>query len=76
MTLVLNLITESWAIQVSDRRLVWLDRGKIVRKDDERNKAVMWCNRLAFAYTGLAELGPMREPTDEWLARELAEWWA
>jgi hypothetical protein len=56
--------------------LVWLDRGKIVRKDDERNKAVMWCNRLAFAYTGLAELGPMREPTDEWLARELAEWWA
>ncbi|HWM62754.1 MAG TPA: hypothetical protein VNP96_02045 [Solirubrobacterales bacterium] len=76
MTLVLNLISESWAIQVSDRRLVWLGRdNKIVRKDDERNKAVMWCNRLAFAYTGLAELGPMREATDEWLARELAEWW-
>lgn len=77
MTLVLSLITESWAIQVSDRRLVWLDaKGGIVRKDDERNKAVMWCNRLAFAYTGLAELGPMREATDEWLARELAESWA
>ncbi|HVD40306.1 MAG TPA: hypothetical protein VNC16_04810 [Solirubrobacterales bacterium] len=72
----MNLITESWAIQVSDRRLVWLDQGKIVRKDDERNKAVVWCNRLAFAYTGLAELGPRREPTDEWLARELAEWWS
>lgn len=77
MTLVLSLITESWAIQVSDRRLVWLDAaGGIVRKDDERNKAVVWCKRLAFAYTGLAELGPMREATDEWLARELAESYA
>ena len=76
MTLVLSLITESWAIQVSDRRLVWLDpANRIIRKDDERNKAVVWCNRLAFAYTGLAELGPMREATDEWLARELAESW-
>jgi hypothetical protein len=46
-----------------------------VRQDDHRNKAVLWCNRLAFAYTGLAELGPMREATDEWLARELREWW-
>lgn len=76
MTLVLSLISESWAIQVSDRRLVWFGpHGTAVRKDDERNKAVLWCNRLAFAYTGLAELGPKREPTDEWLARELAEWW-
>lgn len=76
MTLVLSLITESWAIQVSDRRLVWLGpNDEIVRKDDERNKAVLWCNRLAFAYTGLAELGPRREPTDEWLTRVLSEWW-
>jgi hypothetical protein len=74
MTLVLSLITESWAIQVSDRRLVWLDpANRVIRKDDERNKAVVWCNRLAFAYTGLAELGPMREATDAWLSRELAE---
>jgi hypothetical protein len=76
MTLVLSLITESWAIQVSDRKLVWLGpNDEIVRKDDERNKAVLWCNRLAFAYTGLAELGPKREATDEWLTRELSEWW-
>jgi hypothetical protein len=76
MTLVLSLITVSWAIQVSDRKLVWLDQNNaIVRKDDHRNKAVLWCNRLAFAYTGLAELGPMREATDEWLARELRDWW-
>jgi hypothetical protein len=77
MTLVLSLISESWAIQVSDRRLVYLgSRGEVVRKEDERNKAVLWCNRLAFAYTGLAELGPMRENTDVWLSRELAEWWS
>jgi hypothetical protein len=77
MTLVMSLITESWAIQVSDRRLVWLGPDSVVsRKDDERNKAVLWCNRLAFAYTGLAELGPKREATDQWLARELAEWWS
>jgi hypothetical protein len=76
VTLVLSLITESWAIQVSDRRLVWLGPNRqIVRKDDERNKAIVWCNRLAFAYTGLAELGPKREATDAWLARELAKWW-
>jgi hypothetical protein len=76
VTLILNLITEAWAIQVSDRRLVWLGANdKIVRKDDEKNKAVVWCNRMAFAYTGLAELGPKREATDEWLARELAAWW-
>jgi len=76
VTLVLSLITESWAIQVSDRRLVWLGtNNKVVRRDDERNKAVVWCSRLAFAYTGLAELGPKREATDEWLARELASWW-
>jgi hypothetical protein len=76
MTLVLSLITASWAIQVSDRKLVWLGPNEeIVRKDDERNKAVVWCNRLAFAYTGLAELGPKREPTDEWLTRILSEWW-
>lgn len=76
MTLVLSLLTESWAIQVSDRRLVWLNNaGGVTRKDDDRNKAVVWCNRMAFAYTGLAELGPKREPTDEWLARELAQSW-
>lgn len=76
MTLVLSLITESWAIQVSDRKQVWQrSDGEIVREDDNENKAVLWCNRLAFAYAGLGELGPKREPTDEWLSRELAEWW-
>jgi hypothetical protein len=77
VTLVLSLISESWAIQVSDRRLVYLGpQGQVIRKEDERNKAVLWCNRLAFAYTGLAELGPLREATDVWLSRELAEWWS
>lgn len=76
MTLVVSLISESWAIQVSDRRLVYVGPdGTVVRRDDEKNKAILWCNRLAFSYTGLGELGPGREGTDAWLARELAAWW-
>lgn len=76
MTLVLSLISESWAIQVSDRRLVYVGPdGTVVRRDDEKNKAILWCNRVAFSYSGLGELGPGGEGTDTWLARELAAWW-
>jgi hypothetical protein len=76
VTLVVSLISESWAIQVSDRRLVYVGPdGTVVRRDDGKNKAILWCNRLAFSYTGLGELGPGREGTDAWLARELAAWW-
>jgi hypothetical protein len=70
VTLVLNLLTRSHVIQVSDRRLVWFRGGEIQRSDDEQNKAVMWAGRLAFAYTGLAELGRERR-TDLWLASAL-----
>ena len=70
MTLVLNLLTRSHVVQVSDRRLVWFRGGEIQRSDDEKNKAVMWAGRLAFAYTGLAELGRERR-TDLWLASAL-----
>jgi hypothetical protein len=52
---------------------VWLRGRRIVRHDDERNKAVVWCNRLAFAYTGLAELGRERR-TDLWIAQALRDW--
>jgi len=63
MTLVLSLITSSWAIQVSDRKLVRLDaEGKVTWKNEERNKAVLWCKRLAFGYTGIAEFGPAVSP--------------
>ena len=40
------------------------------RADDDSNKIVMFCNQMAFAYTGQALLEG--KSTDEWLARELA----
>lgn len=74
MTLVLSLLSPECVVQVSDRRLVWFDQaGQIRRRDDEKNKSVLWCHRMAFAYTGLAELG-MERRTDLWLANRMAEW--
>jgi hypothetical protein len=72
LTLILSVITKDWVAQVSDRRLVWLRDDRVVRSDDERNKAVVWCSRLVFGYTGLAELGLERR-TDLWLANRLGE---
>jgi hypothetical protein len=72
LTLVISAICDPWVVQVSDRRLVWLEGDVIRRRDDERNKAVLWCSRLAFAYTGLAELG-MERRTDLWLANRLKD---
>jgi hypothetical protein len=73
MTLILSLLTPHHVIQVSDRRLVWLRSGGAVRHDDEKNKAVLFCGRLSFAFTGLAELGREERRTDLWLAGVLAE---
>jgi hypothetical protein len=73
MTLVVSLISADHVIQVSDRRLVWLRGRQIVDEDDNRNKAVIWCNRLAFAYTGFAELGT-ESRTDLWIASTLSAW--
>jgi hypothetical protein len=74
MTLVLNVLTPECVIQVSDRRLVKQTTGaeRAVLHDDEANKAVLWRGRLAFAYSGLADLGT-EQRTDLWLARTLAE---
>lgn len=72
MTLVISLITEHAVLQASDRRLVWLEADGTSRlRDDNRNKAVMFGRRMVFAYTGLAELGPRRQRTDDWLALTL-----
>jgi hypothetical protein len=35
-------------------------------KDDESNKAVLIDGRMAYGYTGIAEVGGIR--TDDWLA--------
>lgn len=73
MTLVVSLTSPEQVVQVSDRRLVWIRGRQIVDEDDDRNKAVVWCNRLTVAYTGLAELGE-ESRTDLWIADALREW--
>jgi hypothetical protein len=70
MTLILSVLTRDCVIQVSDRRLVSLDTGCAV--EDERNKTVLWCGRLSFGFTGLANLGVEQGRTDLWLAETLA----
>lgn len=65
MTLILSAVVRDYAIQVSDRRLT--RAGKL--EDDETNKAVLFCNRFCFAYTGLGFIGVT--PTDEWLTKAL-----
>jgi hypothetical protein len=74
MTLIISVITHGGVLQASDRRLVWLQADGSTRlRDDDRNKAVLYGSRIVFAYTGLAELGPKRQPTDDWLAQALSE---
>jgi hypothetical protein len=67
MTLVLSCATPEYIVQVSDRHLTW-PNGQLA--DDNTNKVVLFCRRVAFAYTGLAEIDG--EKTDEWLMDVLA----
>lgn len=74
MTMVISVITRDAVFQASDRRLVYLEPDGSTRlKDDNRNKAVMYGNQMVFAYTGLADIGPRREPTDQWIGAVLNE---
>lgn len=53
----------------ADRRLTRANDGALV--DDMRNKCVIYDSRIAFGFTGRAEIE--RKPTSEWLAGELAK---
>lgn len=68
MTLILSCVTEEFAVQVSDRCLSDLRTGKAI--EQEANKAVFLSNRVAFAFTGLAEIEG--KPADVWLRDVLA----
>lgn len=63
MTLILSCITQDAIVQVSDRCLTNLATGEPV--EQEANKAVFLSNRVALAYTGLAEIEG--KPADIWL---------
>src|SRR2546427_8471416 len=72
MTLILSLATPEFVIQIADRRLSSLyPGGRIVPNKEEVTKQTVFCNRMVFAYTGLAKIGSVA--TDVWLAHKLAE---
>ncbi len=62
MTLILTCLTYEHIVQVADRRLT-LPAGTLY--DDDTNKAVFYCGRVAIAYTGLAQMEG--KPTAEWI---------
>lgn len=72
MTLVLTALTRHEVIQVSDRRFTYTRGAKVLRRDDENNKAVLFCGRLMFAFTGFGDLG-MERQTDLWLANRICD---
>ena len=67
MTLVLNMLTHDYVVQVSDRRLTDLNTEKPLNVP--ANKAILFCGHIVFGYTGLANVGPTK--TDFWLAERL-----
>lgn len=71
MTLILSLVTPSVVVQLSDRRVSFLRGGRVEARDDLTNKAVVYCGRVAFSYTGVAEVRGQR--TDKWIANVLSE---
>lgn len=62
MTLILTCLAHEHIVQVADRRLT-MPNGSLC--DDDTNKAVFYCGRVAVAYTGLARMEGM--PTAEWI---------
>jgi hypothetical protein len=72
VTLVLTVLTHHEVIQVSDRRFTYLRGDEVLKRDDEKNKAVLFCGRLMFSFTGLGELGLERQ-TDLWLAGRICD---
>lgn len=57
---------------MSDRRFTYTTPGKAPSYSDEENKAVLFCGRLLFSFTGIGDLGMGRE-TDVWLAERICE---
>lgn len=56
MTLIISVITHSYVIQASDRRLTMLQDGEVVGHEDARNKAIFVAERMSFAMTGIADI--------------------
>lgn len=72
MTLILSLATPDYIVQASDRRLTVGSGPRIGELvDDDSNKVTLFCNRMSFAYTGLAAIDGKR--TDIWMVDILSK---
>lgn len=71
MTLILTCLTKDFVVQASDRRLTATINNKVEVIEDQSNKALIYSNHFAFAYTGLAKL-PNISAID-WAAQHLSE---
>lgn len=74
MTLILSVLTPSYAIQVADRQLSWDGHATVAPAEKEANKAAIYvCNdaRLIVGFTGLAKYGHFE--TSWWLLDRLLE---
>lgn len=69
--MILTCLTKDFIVQASDRRLTYRRGRKIIDKEDDRNKALIYENHTVFAYTGLATLSNQKFAID-WAAELLA----
>ena len=68
MTVVVTCLTHDYIVQAADRRLT-NSNGTLY--DDDTNKAVFYCGRVAVAYAGPAQIEG--KPTAEWLALQMKD---
>ncbi len=71
MTLILTCLTQHFTVQASDRRLTATTGNQVEVIEDQSNKALIYSNHFAFAYTGLARLPKMS--AIDWAGQQLSE---
>jgi hypothetical protein len=72
MTLVISYVNSQFVMQVSDRKLTNVETGDTMSLNT--NKMVLFCQRLAFGFTGIARIADGKGgliATDKWLAKLL-----
>src|SRR5579884_1327211 len=73
MTQILICLAKDFIVLASDRRLTRRVEGKVKLDDDHSNKALIYSNHFAFAYTGLAKLDDQYPTAIDWAAQQLSE---
>lgn len=72
MTLIVSVIAPDLVFQVSDRRVTLLHSdGRREIRDEPLTKAVVYCDRAVFGFTGYAEVDLKR--SDLWIADQLKD---